>query len=92
VVTANDDLDTLPELVPAITTRREVFGHWLRERLDKVRPLQSAVNWSRKYSLFSYPFATACCAMEFMAVNSPRFDIARFGPNTRASRPVRPTC
>jgi NADH-quinone oxidoreductase subunit B len=35
--------------------------------------------WARKYSLFQYPFVTACCAMEFMSVASPRFDIARFG-------------
>lgn len=35
--------------------------------------------WCRKYSLFQYPFVTACCAMEFMATASPRYDIARFG-------------
>jgi NADH-quinone oxidoreductase subunit B len=42
----------------------------------KLGPL---LNWARKYSLFQYPFVTACCAMEFMSVASPRFDIARFG-------------
>ncbi len=31
-------------------------------RLDK------AVGWARKYSIFPYPFATACCAMEFMSL------------------------
>ena len=41
--------------------------------------LQDAINWAQKYSLFTYPFATACCAMEFMALASPRFDMARFG-------------
>ena len=35
--------------------------------------------WAQKYSLFMYPFVTACCAMEFMAVASPRYDVARFG-------------
>ena len=35
--------------------------------------------WARKYSLFQYPYVTACCAMEFMATMSPRFDMARFG-------------
>ncbi|HNS97736.1 MAG TPA: NADH-quinone oxidoreductase subunit NuoB [Polyangiaceae bacterium] len=35
--------------------------------------------WARKYSLFQYPFVTACCAMEFMATASPRYDVARFG-------------
>jgi NADH-quinone oxidoreductase subunit B len=35
--------------------------------------------WARKYSLFAYPFATACCSQEFFAVASPRFDLSRFG-------------
>jgi NADH-quinone oxidoreductase subunit B len=35
--------------------------------------------WAQKYSLFMYPFVTACCGMEFMAVSGPRFDLARFG-------------
>ena len=35
--------------------------------------------WSRKYALFQDPFVTACCAMEFMATASPRYDVARFG-------------
>lgn len=35
--------------------------------------------WSQKYSLFAYPFVTACCGMEFMSVASPRYDMARFG-------------
>jgi NADH-quinone oxidoreductase subunit B len=41
--------------------------------------LAAALGWARKYSLFGYPFSTACCAMEFFAVESPRFDVARFG-------------
>jgi NADH-quinone oxidoreductase subunit B len=38
-----------------------------------------AVNWARKFSLFSYPFVTACCGMEYMSVAAPKYDIARFG-------------
>lgn len=41
--------------------------------------LSNAINWARKFSLFQYPFVTACCGMEFMAVWGPRYDIARFG-------------
>ena len=41
--------------------------------------LADAVNWARKYSLFQYPFVTACCGMEFMATWAPKYDIARFG-------------
>ncbi len=37
------------------------------------------LSWAQKYSLFMYPFVTACCGMEFMAVSSPRYDFSRFG-------------
>jgi NADH-quinone oxidoreductase subunit B len=42
-------------------------------RLDK------AVAWARKFSIFPYPFATACCAMEYMALSMTPYDIDRFG-------------
>ena len=42
-------------------------------RLDK------AVGWARKYSIFPYPFATACCAMEYMSLSMSPYDIDRFG-------------
>lgn len=42
-------------------------------RLDK------ALGWARKYSLFPYPFATACCAMEYMSLSMSPYDIDRFG-------------
>ncbi|MCB9599340.1 MAG: NADH-quinone oxidoreductase, partial [Sandaracinus sp.] len=29
---------------------------------------ESLLAWARKYSLFQYPFATACCGMEFFSV------------------------
>ncbi len=41
--------------------------------------LDALLNWARKYSLFQYPFVTACCGMEFMSVAGPRFDLSRFG-------------
>lgn len=37
------------------------------------------LSWARKWSLFQYPFVTACCGMEFMSVAGPRYDMARFG-------------
>ena len=40
---------------------------------------EDLIAWGQKYSLFMCPFVTACCAMEFMAVGSPRYDVARFG-------------
>ena len=41
--------------------------------------LSDVINWARKYSLFQYPFVTACCGMEFMAVYGAHYDGARFG-------------
>jgi NADH-quinone oxidoreductase subunit B len=41
--------------------------------------LADAIAWARKFSLFTYPFVTACCGMEYMAVAGPKHDIARFG-------------
>ncbi|MDZ4784703.1 MAG: NADH-quinone oxidoreductase subunit B [bacterium] len=41
--------------------------------------LESALGWARKYSLFSYPFVTACCGMEFMAFSCSHYDSDRFG-------------
>jgi NADH-quinone oxidoreductase subunit B len=38
-----------------------------------------ALAWARKFSLFSYPFVTACCGMEYMSVAAAKYDIARFG-------------
>jgi len=44
-----------------------------------VTRLDAAVGWARKYSIFPYPFATACCAMEFMSLTMTPYDIDRFG-------------
>ena len=41
--------------------------------------LSDVINWARKFSLFQYPFVTACCGMEFMSVYGPHYDGARFG-------------
>ena len=41
--------------------------------------LDQAIGWARKYSIFQYPFVTACCGMEYMSVAASRYDIARFG-------------
>ena len=42
-------------------------------RVDK------AIGWARKFSIFPYPFATACCAMEYMSIATTPYDIDRFG-------------
>jgi NADH-quinone oxidoreductase subunit B len=44
-----------------------------------VTRLEEMVGWARKNSLWPFPFATACCGIEFMSVAAPHYDIARFG-------------
>ena len=39
----------------------------------------SLLGWARKFSLFHYPFVTACCGMEYMSAACAHFDIDRFG-------------
>jgi NADH-quinone oxidoreductase subunit B len=39
----------------------------------------SILGWARKYSMFIYPFVTACCGMEYIAAACSHFDIDRFG-------------
>ena len=57
----------------AVEFLRQGGDSFLATRADAV------VNWSRKYSMFLYPFVTACCGMEFMSVAGPRYDLDRFG-------------
>ena len=60
--------------VELTTTRLEDAAKWAKQSL-----LERGSNWGRKFSLFSYPFVTACCGMEFMSVAGPKYDLARFG-------------
>ncbi len=41
--------------------------------------LDQVIGWARKYSLFQYPFVTACCGMEYMSMACSHYDIERFG-------------
>jgi NADH-quinone oxidoreductase subunit B len=40
---------------------------------------EAVLGWARSYSMFLYPFVTACCGMEFMSTAGPRYDLDRFG-------------
>ena len=60
--------------VEITTTRLEDAAKWAKASMA-----EKAVNWGRKFSLFTYPFVTACCGMEFMSVAGPKYDLARFG-------------
>ncbi|ABC82339.1 NADH-quinone oxidoreductase subunit B [Anaeromyxobacter dehalogenans] len=59
--------------LPVIATRREEAEGFLQGLVSK------SLGWARKYSLFTYPFVTACCGMEYMTMASARYDSDRFG-------------
>lgn len=41
--------------------------------------MSDALGWARKYSIFQYPFVTACCGMEYMSTAAGHYDVDRFG-------------
>lgn len=41
--------------------------------------VERVVAWAQQYSLFVYPFVTACCGMEYMSTASGHYDMDRFG-------------
>ena len=67
-VTANKD----PEFNQSLLLEMESKGIFLRN-------VEKVLNYARAYSLWPLGFGLACCAFEFMAVCSPRYDLARFG-------------
>jgi len=67
----NNGRSTIP-IAPAGSTKSAAF-EYLTTKKDEL------AGWARKFSLFPYPFVTACCAMEFMSVSSSPYDTDRFG-------------
>jgi NADH-quinone oxidoreductase subunit B len=54
-------------------SRKSAAFEYISTRKDEL------IGWARKFSLFPYPFVTACCGMEFMSVSSTPYDTDRFG-------------
>ena len=78
----------MAEPAPCHVARTSGRTRWSRPLLEHLRQgddtflttrADAVFNWGRKYSMFLYPFVTACCGMEFMSVAGPRYDIDRFG-------------
>jgi len=45
------------------------------------------VNWARYSAVWPFTFGLACCAIEMMAVGSPRYDLDRFGAGVFRASP-----
>jgi NADH-quinone oxidoreductase subunit B len=61
----------------------------MRTELDEngflVTNLEDLFTWARTGSLWWMTFGLACCAVEMIHVNMPRYDLERFGVAPRAS-------
>ncbi len=61
----------------------------MRSELDAkgflVSSTEDLVTWARTGSLWWMTFGLACCAVEMIHVNMPRYDLERFGVAPRAS-------
>lgn len=55
---------------------------WLDEAQPKnmmLTTVDALINWGQRSSLWTAICFPACCAFEFIAASSPRFDLSRFG-------------
>ncbi len=73
IVDGGDRVSPLERARDLVEVLRQGNESFVTTRADAV------LNWARKYSMFLYPFVTACCGMEFMSAAGPRYDIDRFG-------------
>ena len=89
----HDPMPTEEELARAAgllpgTTDRELFEA-MRHQLDTkgfiTATTEDLFTWARTGSLWWMTFGLACCAVEMIHVNMPRYDLERFGVAPRAS-------
>ena len=77
----------LAGLVPGDIDRAKLEE--LRQSLDEkgflVTTTEDLFTWARTGSLWWMTFGLACCAVEMIHVNMPRYDLERFGAAPRAS-------
>jgi NADH-quinone oxidoreductase subunit B len=82
-----EELARLAGLTPGSVDMKQ-FAE-MREELDKkgflVAKSEDLFTWARTGSLWWMTFGLACCAVEMIHVNMPRYDLERFGVAPRAS-------
>jgi NADH-quinone oxidoreductase subunit B len=63
---------------------------WLDEELKRnilLTTVDAVIDWARRSSLWTVMCFPACCAVEIMAIEGPRFDLSRFGMDILRASP-----
>ena len=63
---------------------------WLDGELKRnilLTTVDAILNWGRRYALWPAICFPACCGIEFMAAEGPRFDLSRFGMDALRASP-----
>src|SRR5689334_13417714 len=84
---SEEELARLAGLVPGEVDRKhlEEVQRSLNEKGFMVTTAEDLFTWARTGSLWWMTFGLACCAVEMIHVNMPRYDLERFGVAPRAS-------
>ena len=84
---SEEELARLAGLVPGDIDQKklEEMRLSLNEKGFMVTTAEELFTWARTGSLWWMTFGLACCAVEMIHVNMPRYDLERFGAAPRAS-------
>ncbi len=82
-----DELARIAGLVPGGVDQAQLLAlqQSLNEKGFMVTSAEDLFTWARTGSLWWMTFGLACCAVEMIHVNMPRYDLERFGVAPRAS-------
>ena len=82
-----EELARIAGLVPGEVDQKklEELRQSLNEKGFMVTTAEDLFTWARTGSLWWMTFGLACCAVEMIHVNMPRYDLERFGVAPRAS-------
>jgi NADH-quinone oxidoreductase subunit B len=82
-----EELARLAGLVPGEVDQAKLLElqQSLNEKGFMVTTAEDLFTWARTGSLWWMTFGLACCAVEMIHVNMPRYDLERFGVAPRAS-------
>src|SRR6185369_2754298 len=84
---SEEELARLAGLIPGEVDQKKLLEvqQSLNEKGFMVTTTEDLFTWARTGSLWWMTFGLACCAVEMIHVNMPRYDLERFGAAPRAS-------